>query len=77
MDKMDISLKIGDLGVDLRYHFELYPNGKYGFSYSGYEGDRRCETRVMVYTTRSECASDMAQNIKNQVLIALGQPEEA
>ena len=77
MDKTDISLKIGDLGVDLRYHFELYPNGKYGFSYSGYNGNRSYETKIIVYTTRSECASDMTQNIKNQVLIALGQPEEA
>lgn len=72
----DINLKSGDLEIDLRYHFELYPDGKYGFSYSGYDGNRRCETRVMAYDTKAECVSDMAQNIKNQVLDALGQPEE-
>ena len=72
----DIELKIGALGIDLKYHFELYPNSKYGFNYLGHNVNGRCETRVMTYSTESECISDMAQNIKNQVLYALGLPEE-
>ena len=76
MNRSKINLKIEGSQANLLYDFELYPNGKYGFSYSGYHGDRRCETRVFAYATKAECVSDMAQNIKNQVLVSLGQLEE-
>lgn len=66
MEQMDILLKT--LETDLLYHLELYPDGKYGFSYSGYDGSGRRDTRVMVYDTKAECVDDMAQNIKNHVL---------
>ena len=74
--RADIKLTIGDLGIDLEYHFELYPSGEYGFAYRGDNVDGWRESRVMLYSTKAECVSDMAQNIKNQVLVALGQPEE-
>ena len=70
-----IELKISD-GTDLLYDFELFPSGEYGFNYLGNNVDGRRESKVMLYDTKAECASDMAQNIKNQVLVALGQPEE-
>ena len=78
-DRADIKLTMGDLGVDLWYTLELYPSGmygKYGFSYRRDDADGRCETKVKTYDTKAECVSDMAQNIKNHVLFALGQPEE-
>ena len=71
-----IILKIEVSETNLLYDFELYPNGVYGFSFSGHNGGRRCETRVFTYATKAECVSDMAQNIKNQVLDALDQPKE-
>ena len=76
MNRSKIILKIEVSETNLLYDFELYPNGEYGFSYSGYDGNRKCDTRVHVYTTEAECVSDMAHNIKNQILDALGQPEE-
>ena len=59
MNRTAITLKIEESEVELEYRFELYPDGKYGFSYSGHDGSRRCEWRVYTYATPSECLSDM------------------
>ena len=71
-----IKLTMGDLGIDLEYYFELFPSGEYGFGLRTDDVDGRRETKVMLYDTKAECAADMAQNIKNQVLVAFDQPEE-
>lgn len=73
--EMNISLKIERLRFDLQYRFEPYPDGKYGFSYSGHEGIVRHSLNVMLYETRAECVAGMAQSIGEQVMVAL-QPEE-
>lgn len=72
----NIYLKSKDLKIDLDYHFELFPNGKYGFSFRGHDGNGKRSLMLSVYDKKSECVSDMAWYIKNQVLAALGQPEE-
>lgn len=76
MEQMDILLNIADLRMGLRYRFYSYPDGNYGFRCSGFDGNGGRNTRSVVYATKAGCASDIAQNIKNHVLVALGQPEE-
>ena len=75
LERAKIKLTMGDLGIDLEYYFELFPSGEYGFAYRRDNADVRRETKVMLYSTKAECVSDMAQNIMNQVLAALGQPQ--
>ena len=68
-------------GHETRYQYQQFPDGKFGFCWAvrapGWvHGDPSKQSKVYLYEDETECKRDLAHNLKNRALLALGLPEE-